>query len=466
MKVRSKMWIVGLSFLILLIGMILPTPENMTPVQQRSVIVLIVSILLWSTEALPIGISSLLIVGLQLVMHLADDFSQSVEGFLSSAIYFILAVTMLNQAIIRVGLDRTIARYIMLLARGSIQRTAVVILLAVMILPIFMPSAVSRLKMFIPLIEQINAKYGLEKESNLVRFSLWCFGGLNQITTLVVLTGGGFAILASQFISQSGEPVSWSQWFLLVAPPVYLSVVLTSIVMWFYWKIGRLKPNPTADEALAVSNEGTADNAERHESRSSLHIASVVMLAVLLSWMFGSQLGIPAIVPPLIALAVLALPSINLVNDEDLRQQDWDSFLFIGSAISLSSTLERNGTVDWVAENLFSPVSASIPLWIGFMLFVVYVLLFRLAFVSPSSAMTVILPLALSYSATIGLPQLDALMIAVLLIGSSVILPIHSPTMFIAYQTGYFTMRDQWMIGSALMINVLIASLLASWLIW
>lgn len=465
MKVRSKMWVIGLAFLILLIGVIWPTPENMTTVQQRSVVVLVISILLWSTEALPIGISSLLIVGLQLVLKLVEDFSQSVEGFLSSAIYFILAVTMLNQAMIRVGLDRTIARYILLLAKGSIQRTAVVILLAVMILPVFMPSAISRLKMFIPLIEQINARYGLEKESNLVRFCLWCFGGLNQITTLVVLTGGGFAILASQYLSNSGEPVSWSKWFLLMAPPVYVSAILTGVVMWFYWKIGKLEPKPATDEALANPNGEKGDH-ERHGSRFSMIITSIVMLAVLVTWMFGSELGIPSIVPPIIALAILALPPINLVNDEDLRQQDWDSFLFIGSAISLSSTLERNGTVDWVAENLFSPGTAALPLWMGFLLFVVYVLLFRMAFVSPSSAMTVVLPLALSYGTTIGLPQLDALMIAILVIGSSVILPIHSPTMFIAYQTGYFTMKDQWVIGTVLMVNVMIASLLASWFIW
>jgi di/tricarboxylate transporter len=320
--------------------------------------------------------------------------------------------------------------------------------------------------MFIPLIEQINANYGLEKESNLVRFCLWCFGGLNQIATLVVLTGGGFAILASQFVSHAGEPVSWSQWFLLMAPPVYGSMILTGIVMWFYWNIGRLEPKPTADEAHAKPDGGAVDNAERHESRFSLRIATIVMLAVLITWMFGSELGIPSIVPPIIALAILALPPINLVNDEDLRHQDWDSFLFIGSAISLSSTLERNGTVDWVAENLFSPVSASLPEWVGFLLFVVYVLLFRMAFVSPSSAMTVVLPLALSYGTAIGLPKLDALMIAILLIGGSVILPIHSPTMFIAYQTGCFTMKDQWIVGSALMVNLLIASLLASWLIW
>ncbi|WP_126429056.1 SLC13 family permease [Brevibacillus marinus] len=464
MKARTKMWVVGSAFLILLIGISWPTPETMNAVQQRSIVLLMMSILLWSTEALPIGISSLLIVGLQLALGLAESFPQSVEGFLSSAIYFIIVVTMLNQAMIRVGLDRIIARYLMSLAKGSIQRTAIVVTLAVMILPILMPSAVSRLKMFIPLIEQINARYGLAKGSNLVRFCLWSFGGLNQVTTLVVLTGGGFAILASQYFANLGEPISWSRWFLLMAPPVYVCVILTSIVMWFYWKIGRLKPQPATGDTPGRANE-KADG-QPDGNRSNLLVTSIVMLGVLAAWILGSQWGIPSIVPPIIALAVLALPPLRIVSDEDLRHQDWDSFLFIGSAISLSTTLERNGTVDWVSAHVLAPVSASLPWWVGLLLFVVYVLLFRMAFVSPSSAMTVVLPLALSYATAIGLPQLDALMTAILFIGGSVILPIHSPTMFIAYQTGYFTMKDQWVIGSALLVNLFIASFLASWLIW
>lgn len=105
-------------------------------------------------------------------------------------------------------------------------------------------------------------------------------------------------------------------------------------------------------------------------------------------------------------------------------------------------------------------------IWEKVFLFILSILILRLFFVSPSSAMTVILPMASAYGTSMGLPVLQIMLLTTLLIASVVILPIYSPTMYLAYQSGYFTRRDQWVIGSVLILSTLLSALLSMLFLW
>lgn len=197
----------------------LPPLFELTLAQQRTLLLLVLSILLWTTHLIQTGISSLFVIGLTMAWGVAEDFSGAIQGFLSSTIYFILVVALISSTMIKVGLDQRIASFIVRMSHGNIRRVALSFFVATLVLPIIIPSGNARVQMFLPLVEQIGRKYAPESGIPFQRFTIWTLGGINQFSTIIVLSGGGLAVLASQLVAELNIRVTWLNWFLFMAPP-------------------------------------------------------------------------------------------------------------------------------------------------------------------------------------------------------------------------------------------------------
>jgi len=182
-------------------GLFLSSPvSSLNDQQWKTLLLLVISIFLWSTKFLPLGISSLFIIAVIMIFNLADSFSSAISGFVASALYFVLIVSMISKVMVKVGLDKMIAVFILRLSSGNIIRVLLGFVIAAMVLPILMPSAVARFRMFHPLIDSVNNFYELPEQSAFKQFCNWLFSGVNQFLTMIVLTGGGYPILASELL--------------------------------------------------------------------------------------------------------------------------------------------------------------------------------------------------------------------------------------------------------------------------
>lgn len=450
----KKLLFILCAVLMLVIGIFLPTPDGISPVQQRSIALLLASVFLWTSEALPLAVSSMLVVGLLPAMGIVDSFSAATKGFLNTAIYFVLVVSMVNHAMIKSGVDQFVVRTVVKLSGGSHKQVALFLVILVMFLPIFMASAMARLRMFIPLIEKMNESYGFEKRSGFFKFGIWAFGGINQVTTMIVLTGGAFTILASQLISGYTTPISWLKWYFYVAPPVYLSVIISCFIMWKYFGIGKLQA-PVLQTSDFLPAAGDFKDTVRFRA------TVVIVLAMLASWVFGDSLGIPDILPPIFALFFLCLPGVALISDKDFRDYDWENFIMIGSALSLTSAIEGNGTADWLSQHVFASFAVTSHFWVNLAFFIIAVLGIRLIFVSPSSALPIILPLSVSYGQTIGLATIDSILLTTMLVGCVVFPPSQSPTMLLAHHAAHFKVKDNFVLSITVTCSVIFSSILA-----
>ncbi|MGJ9384443.1 SLC13 family permease [Salipaludibacillus sp. CF4.18] len=327
-------------------------------------------------------------------------------------------------------------------------------------MPIILPSAVARFKIMLPLVEKLNLHYGFGADSFFRKFSLYVIGMMNQKATMVVFTGGGFPILAAQLLKDYARvDLSWLAWFLRIAPPLWLSMIIISVIVWFYFK------NQTDDMATAtkiLSKEIDPD----HVLPNKFWLTMIPFIFMILCWITLSQDYVPLILPPMILVAYFALPKIGWVTNDLIREYDWENFLLLGASFSLGMIIDSNGTAQVLSEQLLRllPLGASDFTKIVFIAVFVFVL--RFMFVVPSTSMIVIFPVIINYAETLGLSVTALAFLVVMIIGGVMILPIHSPTTFYAFETGVFTKKEQYTIGIITSIVVINVAIIWTYFIW
>ncbi|MFZ3576826.1 SLC13 family permease, partial [Virgibacillus sp. DJP39] len=333
----------------------------------------------------------------------------------------------------------------------------------ILMLPILLPSAIARFKMLYPLVTKLNDYYGFPDKSLFEKFCMYVIGMLNQKATMIIFTGGGFPILASQLLRDYNvAEVGWLDWLLHIGPPLWIGSLIIIVFVWQFLK----KTHPDDDwfqdkkDALALE-EGQS---ERLSPKFWLVVSTFLIMIV--TWIITDQDKVPLLLPPMILIVLYALPGINIITNKVIRNYDWENFLLLGSSFSLGMLMSENGTANVLAKELISVVSPDQSLVVKILAIAFFVFLIRLVFVVPSSAMIVIFPIVISYAELVGVNPEKLTFMIIMIIGGVMILPMHSPTTFYAYETGVFTKKEQYIIGAFSSAVIMFISILAAIYYW
>ena len=96
----------------------LPTPAGLSLQGQRVLGVAVLAIGLWSTEALPMGVTGMAVVLLLVLSGGVPGFREALAGFAEPVTYFLMAVLTLGLAVLRSGLAERVARFFLRRCRG------------------------------------------------------------------------------------------------------------------------------------------------------------------------------------------------------------------------------------------------------------------------------------------------------------------------------------------------------------
>ncbi|WP_050980511.1 anion permease [Alkalibacillus haloalkaliphilus] len=212
------------------------------PEQQYTLLVLVIAIYLWTLSTMPQGASSILVLALLIGLGVVDEPDQAFQGFLTTGLYFIVLLSLISQVLVIVGFDQVIARMFQKFSEGRVSRLVVSLPIMMVLLPIILPSAVARYKILEPLIKRMNDLNGFSNGSVFNKFGLFVISFLNQKGTFIVFTGGGFAVIAYQLmVEYNVAQIQWLEWMRLMAPPLFVITLFSSVFVWFYfkWKTGE-----------------------------------------------------------------------------------------------------------------------------------------------------------------------------------------------------------------------------------
>ncbi len=441
--------------------------QDFTPEQRRTVGLLVLAIYLWTISPLPSGAASILLLAMMMILGLVDSVESAMSGFLSSALYFILILTILSRVLVKTGVDKVVASQLLRLNKKGPKAIAVALPVLIAILPVLMPSAFARLKMLLPFVDRLNDSFGFSNHSVFKKYALYVIGLMNQNGTIIVYTGGGFPVLAAQLLNDYNvADLGWLEWFLIIAPPLWLALLIVNIFAWNYFKYSYPSETPDSQVQKAIQPEKYF---ETPRERKRFQFVIMTFLMMIIVWALTDNSVVPTLLPPMILLVIYSIPKIGLLNNTDIRAFDWESFLLLGASFSIGILLDQNGTAAVIAEQMMQFVPENSGLIFKIILVALITFAFRMIFIVPSSAIIVIFPVVVSYADITNIPVLSLAFLVILIVGGTNILPIHSPTSYFAFQSGVLSKKDHYIIAAFSTGIFIITAIIAAstyWTLW
>ncbi len=418
------------SFAVFFIIINLPTPEGLTPQAQKALAIFFVCIFLWVTHALPLMITSLLVVILfPLTGVLSTHDSYALFG--NEAIFFILGAFILASGIMRSGLSTRLAVFVL----THFGRSPNFLLLSFLCLSAFLSFWMSEhavAAMLFPIVlEVVNALKLVPLRS---RFGTALFLAMTWgciIGGIATFLGGARAPLAVGILKQNtGLTIDFLDWALAALPTVFIMLGLA------YFVIRKMFPSEIQDidkaQAALKKKEQQMGRITRREKAIGL-----LMIVTIFVWILGGEeFGLANIA---IASVVVAFIFRLLDWTEVEADVNWGIFLMYGGAICLGFAMDMTGAAHWLAEKSLGYFVHS-PLML--LLSLAFIALFLTEAISNTAAVALMLPLALGLAADFNLDPRIVTLSLTIPAGLAFQLPMGTPATAIAYSSGFVRIRD------------------------
>ena len=387
--------------------LLMPAPAGLAEPGQRALAVMLLAVILWATEAIPVPVAGVGSVALLVLVGAVPDVGPALYGFSQPVSYFLIGILTLGLAVHRSGLAERLAIYLMRGAAGSPRLLYVQMLFSFAALTFALPSASTRGAIMVHVYEQVLERWNIPKEHPLYKATMIAMGSLNRLGSTALLAGGITPVVASGLLGD----FSWSQWFVLMSVPFYANLVVGGTVVFLFYRSGfRLEED---DVAASVK----LDRISPLEMRAG----AIVVLTALL-WFTDFAHGLHPSVPAIIAMCLILLPRVGILTWREFeRDLGWSNFFIIATSLSLSHALVTTGAAAWFSATLVGAVTqlASAPMLALLMLCVCFAML---RFILPNIAgyLALVIPVTMAAAESLGLDPLVCGMAAVV-VGDSVV---------------------------------------------
>jgi anion transporter len=450
---------IALSLLFLLLSPVLPVPAEMGNSGLSAVAILVLAIVLWMTNLIPSSATSMMVIVLVSLFGILP-FDQAAKALGEEEIWLILSMLMMGVAVDKNSLDKRLAYNLLALAGGSISKIVLCLMLIAFLLTFFMPNALGRLTVLLPvslgLIEMMRATAG----DNAVKQIILTVTFVPYVSTISLLTGAGGSIYAvGLFASMTGYSWSYLDWMLLMMP-------ITILVLFGFWLVlSRLFPLQIPE--LAGGEQFFRQEKEKLGPMSGAEkkLVSLYVLLTLL-WMSSGIHGLPIALSGVLVATLLFVPGINLLNWEDaVKKVDWGVPLLFAAGFALADALQESGVVS-LASGISTSLLENLPPFLLAATMMIAFIIIRIFFTNYTAMVASLLPVALTFAAGSPFNPLWLGMICVVASSIGYFIPTQSAGSMATYAMGYFTGKDYFVTGSLITAMLCLFTLLAAFSYW
>jgi solute carrier family 13 (sodium-dependent dicarboxylate transporter), member 2/3/5 len=412
----------------------LPTPENLTPEGHRLLALLTTVVLLWVTEAIPIGVTALL-AGAGLILFNVQTAHDAWAPFASPAVMFVLMIIMFGVVLNEVGLARRLMYYLLKFAGTRVKRLSFILAVGcTMMATIFHDATVTVIMVFafVPVFMAMGLKPG--GPSNLAKFFIILIPLASSAGGFGTLLGGGRNPLALEilYVFTEASPkfaqpivVGFMEYIVIQFPISILTAVATWGILWIIFR-------PKEKELVGVKL--TYPGPMKVKEWGVL-IVFVITFAL---WFMGDLTGWHVSIAAALALAGFCGPkwiSFKTICDKF----PWESWIVFGAGVSLGMAMLSSGAGKYLAQ-AFLPLLEGQPTFLVYYGFAFFGS-FLSSLMSNSAAVALMLPITLPMAE---LMDMSPTMVALLapMTTSFIMLVIGCPPTIIAYSSGYFTQLE------------------------
>lgn len=422
---------------------VMPTPEGMTPAAQATLAVMVWATIMWVTEAIPVGISGILIPMLLVMTGGVTSFPKAANGFTTPVVFLCLAAFLFAAVMQAAGLDRRIALSLLRKAKVKTVNGVIWAMFGVnLVLSFIIPAANARAATLLPVVNGITEMFGDTPEERAGKKAIviqtLVYGSM--ISGMAIMTAHlPNLVLVGLFESELALRISYIDWFTLQWP--YLGMfVLTQWWVQHYFKT----------RGVGISG-GFATVEKQHSelpktTRSEWMILAVFAFVALL-WVTETWHGIKTHNAALIGLAVLFIPGLLGFKWKEVQDRTiWGTLLLLAGALSLSAAMGSTGLAQWLSD-VIHPLAAGHAWWMILLILMVGTHIIRLGMLSNVAAITMLAPILIALAPKLGLHPVAFTMLVSDTDTFAYILPTQITAAVIAYSSGTFSMADYAKVG-------------------
>lgn len=429
---------------------LMPLPEGMLPAGKGTLAVLVWATIMWISEALPVGVTGLVIPMLLVMGGAVKKFPAATSGF-GQPVAFLTLAAFLFAAIIQVaGLDRRIA--LTLLKKLRVKEVGGVIwaMFGVnLVLSFIIPAANARAATLLPVVNGIVRFFGdTPAEQNgkkAIVIQTLVYGSM--ISGMCIMTAHlPNLILVGLFETELTYHLSYFNWFRLQWPYLGMFVITQWWVRHYFKTRGVQIPG------------GVQKVKEMHAELPKTSQTEWLILAVFASvgfmWMTESVHQIKAHNAALMGIAVIFIPGLFGFKWKVLQDQTiWGTWLLLAGALSMSAAMGTSGLAAWLSD-VIHPIAVGRSWWAILLILMVGTHIIRLGMLSNVAAIAMLAPILIALAPKLGLHPVAFTMLVSDTDTFAYILPTQITAAVIAYSSGTFSMADYVKVG---WISVLIA---------
>lgn len=423
----NKILLIALFVIIAYIVYLIPLP-NISEPAKRTLSILIIAALLWVTEAVPLYITSFIILFFESILLtnvMGGNFRIFLVPFFDSVIVLFLGGLVLAQALKKYDLDEWFAFLILKKVGNKPHRVLIGLMAVTAFLSMWMSNtATTALMIGLVLVLMKN----IPSDDPIIPALALGIPFAANIGGLATPIGTPPNALAISILRSKGINISFIGWMAFALP-------LTIILFFIIYIILRTNFRTKLQSVKLIENKS---NGFTNEQKLIL----VVFIVTFLLWLTAELHKIPTSIISLIPVIIFS--GFGLLKEENFGGLGWDTLMLMGGGLSLGMTIEKSGLSSWFVR-LINFQSFPNILLLAILALITIILT---SFISNTSAAAILLPIA------IGLSQksIDVSLIVAICASIAMILPVSTPPNAIAYGSGLIQIKNMVKYGSIIAV--------------
>ena len=342
-----------------LILWVMPAPEGLSVAGKAALAVMVWACIIWVTEAIPVGISGLLIPMMLVTSGAIDKFPKAASGFTTPVVFLCLAAFIFAAVMQAAGLDRRIALGLLhKLKAKTVNGVIWAMFAANMVLSLIIPAANARAATLLPVVNGITNMFGDTPEERAGKKAIviqtLVYGSM--ISGMCIMTAHlPNLVLVGLFQSELGLNLSYFDWFKLQWP--YLGMFV--ITQWWMQRYFKTQGVGVHGGFEAVRKQ----YAEQPKTSQAEWMILAVFGVIAALWITEGWHGIKSHNAALMGLAALFIPGIFGFKWKELQDRTiWGTFLLLAGALSMSAAMGSTGLAQWLSD-IIHPLAEGHAWW-------------------------------------------------------------------------------------------------------
>lgn len=430
----------GISVSIVVFALVLwGLPASFDGAPAKMLAIVAMAIVLWVTEAIPIGLTAVLLLVLMLLLH-PVSLEVVYSGFASSAVFLIIGGMMLASAVNETQLVKRFSYFILSKWGGNAKGLLASILVIPQIQSFFIPATAVRTTLLLPIALNVLDTIGASKGSRLRKMILLgvAFGG--TVSGTAVMTAAIGNILMVGLVDQLlGIKITYFQWF-LYAFPIWLLLIPC---IWFV--LTKCFPLDEKEQNFPHIKDGMKNKMKDFGPLTGEEIRCLIILTITVGlWMTEPLHGLNPSIPALIGVVLMTLPGIGCTTWEKIVNINFNTVFLLGATLSMGYALNKSGAAEKIGEVFGMPWIISVlhhPI-LAVIFILVITQLVHLIMSNVSTAVVTLIPIYISLATLAHINPIFICFTAAITCLHGYILVVETMTNIVVYSSGQLTQRE------------------------